>query len=440
MVLIFLLAVIPLGIVGFFSTKTADGLIMSLVRNQLANVADDKAHLLERWLAERRADLLVLAGSSIIESMEPVEITRYLHLVSKHYDVYRGITVIALDGKVIARSGGFNSCEGLGNMSSALSSGFFQSGISLRPGSVESSFCMAAPIFFVNGGKSGLVCATVGTAAILKPVLQVNLGKTGECYLVNRDGAFLAHKESNRILNENIAQSGSFANIFATEANQLTYLDYRGIEVIGVSRRVPGTDWYLVVEQDRDEAFSKADQMRRYILIIMVFSIFCAVFLAWSIARYLVRPIGRLSAAANHLAKGEYDSAMVRTGRRDEIGALYHAFNEMASQLRQKQVFLEKTVGQRESELIETDIMLQQSRLAAARSMKFSALGRLGAGVAHEIRTPLTSIKLFLESVQSEIEISHEYAEDFSVAMQQIKRMENTIVVPTGFVRYPISS
>ncbi|MBA4366496.1 MAG: histidine kinase, partial [Desulfobacterium sp.] len=46
---------------------------------------------------------------------------------------------------------------------------------------------------------------------------------------------------------------------------------------------------------------------------------------------------------------------------------------------------------------------------------------------AHEIRTPLTSLKLFLESIQAEVEISSEFEEDYDIAMQQVKRIESTI-------------
>jgi signal transduction histidine kinase len=286
---------------------------------------------------------------------------------------------------------------------------------------------MAAPVFDHEGTIAGTVCATVGTSTILNIVLNVGLGETGECYLVDKEGTFLAHKESRRILEENIAQSGSFKNIFAGETRQKTYLDYRGIEVLGISRKVPGTDWYLVVEQDRNEAFESADLLRWYIGAAMAFSISCAVFLSWAVARHFVHPIGKLSKAANRLAGGEFDEAAVQTNRKDEIGLLYKAFDDMAVQLRQRQLSLEKEVDRKVSELRETDSMLRQSRLAAARSEKFSALGRLGAGVAHEIRTPLTSIKLFLESVECEIEISPEYEEDFRIAMRQIRRIETTI-------------
>jgi len=85
-----------------------------------------------------------------------------------------------------------------------------------------------------------------------------------------------------------------------------------------------------------------------------------------------------------------------------------------------RQHSLEEKVGLTEAELKKTE-------LAAARSQQLAALGRLAAGVTHEIRTPLASLKLFMESVKAEIEISPEYEEDFQVAMGQIKRIEATI-------------
>jgi signal transduction histidine kinase len=49
------------------------------------------------------------------------------------------------------------------------------------------------------------------------------------------------------------------------------------------------------------------------------------------------------------------------------------------------------------------------------------------AGVAHEIRTPLTSLKLYLQSVQDEAAPTREQAEDLDVAMRQVRRIETTI-------------
>ena len=68
----------------------------------------------------------------------------------------------------------------------------------------------------------------------------------------------------------------------------------------------------------------------------------------------------------------------VEAGGRDEIGRLARAFNEMARRLR----------AGREREL------------EMRRREKLSSLGRMAAGVAHDVRNPLHSINLTLQNLQ----------------------------------------
>jgi signal transduction histidine kinase len=186
-------------------------------------------------------------------------------------------------------------------------------------------------------------------------------------------------------------------------------------------------DWYLVVEQDRDEAFLAADRLRQYIILVTVFSVVGAAILSWLLSYSVVSPIRSLSEAAGALARGEFERAPAKVNRTDEIGKLSNAFGDMARQLQARECSLEEKVSLKEAELEETDAKLKKTELAAARSEQLAALGRLAAGVTHEIRTPLASLKLFLESVKAEIEISPEYEEDYRVAMNQVKRIEATI-------------
>ena len=465
--LFLLVTLMPLGIVGTSSTRTAENLIINMVSNELENVAADKAALLERWISERQIDLQVVAGSSILKSMDPEQIAPYLKLVQKKYGVYEGFVVVSRNGSVVFNSQGgqvntstlpspFSAVvakattrpsqplrrsglaksakgEGLGGgekekwYEEPMAGRLYLSGISLDPGRRQSLFRISAPIVGNNTQIKGVVCATVGTRTILSIILRVSLGETGECYLVDKDGTFLAHKEPGRILTENIAQSESFKNIFGGENHRSIYSDYRGIEVLGASRKVADSDWYLVVEQDRDEAFRSADRLKRYVYLVLAFSACGAMILAWLLSFYIVHPIRTLSGAANTLAGGKFQAAAVKTNRTDEIGVLYHAFQHMANRLQEMQLGLKEKVDLTEEELRETDVRLKKTELAAARSEQLAALGRLAAGVTHEIRTPLTSLKLFLESVRGEIVISPEYQEDFQIAMHQVKRIESTI-------------
>jgi signal transduction histidine kinase len=267
----------------------------------------------------------------------------------------------------------------------------------------------------------------VGTNKIITIILQAALGKTGECYIVDKNGIFLAHKEPQRILTENISQSESFKNIFESRDRKRTYLDYRNIEVLGTSRKIGGTDWHIVVEQDRDEAFQSMDGLKRHVYFTIFLAIGSTLLLTWVISYHIVRPVRSLSQLANKLATADSDMEPIKTNRQDEIGVLCRAFADMAQKIQQRQDSLEEKFNLKTAELKETDHTLKQFKLIAERSEKFAALGRLGAAVAHEIRTPLTSLKLFLESIHAEIEISPEYTEDFTVAMGQINRIEGAI-------------
>jgi len=421
MLLFLLSALVPLSIVGAFSIRTAEELITNMVSNQLENVADDKAALLDRWMSERKSDLNVVAGSSILRSMEPERIAPYIQLVMDNYKVYKRFVVLSGEGEVVFDSSGKGAIDTQEEWHRhSIDGALYTSDIFLDPEAHESVFHVSAPIVDDRGQVKGVTCATVGTRAILSMILEVSLGETGECYLVDKEGTFLAHKDPKRILTDNIAQSESFKKIFGAESLKKIYTDYRNIEVLGASRKLAGADWYLVVEQDRDEAFREADRLKRYVYLAIVFSLIGAVILAWLLSFYVANPIRALSEAAENLARGEFENALVKSNRTDEIGMLYGAFGSMAKQLQARQNSLEEKVGLTEAELKKTE-------LAAARSQQLAALGRLAAGVTHEIRTPLASLKLFMESVKAEIEISPEYEEDFQVAMGQIKRIEATI-------------
>jgi two-component system, NtrC family, sensor kinase len=430
-VVFLLISLVPLGTVSIFSVRTANNVIESIVQNQLENVAAEKQALLERWIMERKADMEVLAGSSAVKEMDPAEVAPYSELVREQYGVYRRFIITDLEGKVVCDSEGSSdaSCASEAWYQRAISGQPYMSEIELAATEQESVFHLATPIRDPASRVQGVLCATVSTQAIVAGVLRVELGKSGECYLVDKAGTFLAHKDPKRILNENIAQSDSFTHIFDGAKGQPIYEDYRGIQVLGASRSLKGIDWHVVVEQDRDEAFGPSDRLQRSIWIVIGVTVVVAIGFSTLLAWYVASPIRTLSEAARTLASGDFENALLdaRTTRRDEIGALYAAFEHMAGQVKDRHGSLETRVGLTEVELQKVEAELKGTLEAAARSERLVALGRLAAGVAHEIRTPLTSLKLFLQSVQEDIAISPEQSEDYQIAMRQVTRIENTI-------------
>jgi signal transduction histidine kinase len=98
----------------------------------------------------------------------------------------------------------------------------------------------------------------------------------------------------------------------------------------------------------------------------------------------------------------------------------------MAGDLGRLHAGLKQRLGLTEEQLRVSDAKLQDTLAAAARSEHLAALGGLAAGMAHEIRTPLASLKLFMQSIAEET-AAPEQAEDLQIALRQVQRIETTI-------------
>lgn len=71
----------------------------------------------------------------------------------------------------------------------------------------------------------------------------------------------------------------------------------------------------------------------------------------------------------------------------------------------------------------------------ALRAQQMATLAQLATGVAHEIRNPLTAIKMLVQSTQSEGDVASLPTEDLKIVEDQIRRMENSVNALLDFAR-----
>jgi two-component system NtrC family sensor kinase len=134
-------------------------------------------------------------------------------------------------------------------------------------------------------------------------------------------------------------------------------------------------------------AFSMADVMDRllvfrrlFLILIVVDSLVIIGFGSILLSRVVVNPLKRLVKVAQGIGGGDLGQRAA-VDDENEIGTLAKAFNQMVERLTEKQSDLQRAINQ-----------LRDTQEELVSSEKLASVGRMAAGVAHEIGNPLTSV------------------------------------------------
>jgi signal transduction histidine kinase/putative methionine-R-sulfoxide reductase with GAF domain len=82
---------------------------------------------------------------------------------------------------------------------------------------------------------------------------------------------------------------------------------------------------------------------------------------------------------------------------------------------------------QMEEKIQKTTADLSKTEAQLIRSEKLAALGQLAAGIAHEIRNPLTSINILIHSITEKLPSGDSHKEDLQVIEEEIHRMNEIV-------------
>ena len=119
------------------------------------------------------------------------------------------------------------------------------------------------------------------------------------------------------------------------------------------------------------------------------------------VTRRLTRSLGVLTSAADQVAQGDFAPQLPPAGD-DEVGRLSSAFGLMVRQVRE---------------------MLR--RIQESRHM--AVIGQFASQLSHEIRNPLTSIKLNLQGLNRDVRsgrIPIEYERSIGICLREVKRLD----------------
>ena len=134
------------------------------------------------------------------------------------------------------------------------------------------------------------------------------------------------------------------------------------------------------------------------------------------LAKRITGPLQKLVDGTVRISKGDFTQT-ISAGSRDEIGDLARSFNEMTR------------------DLLETRRRMEDANLKLIQAEKLASIGRISASIAHEIRNPLTSVKLNIQKLKQNEQLDEEEKEHLSISQEGIGQIEKFIKELLNFTR-----
>ncbi|HNS97202.1 MAG TPA: HAMP domain-containing sensor histidine kinase [Polyangiaceae bacterium] len=200
----------------------------------------------------------------------------------------------------------------------------------------------------------------------------------------------------------------------------------RALEVL-----VPSSDGSVLAIVRTDDETVRAQPLVRLVgYYTAFFALAFLVFTYMALTYVIVRPLDRLVVAASRVSAGARKLEVPRAGAR-EIAALGASFSEMTQQLRSE----EETLRQKVHELEKTTDDLRSAQRTLVRSERLASVGKLSAGLAHEIGNPIAAILGLLDLMLSE-DLSEQEQKDFLLRMRkETERIHETLRQLLDFAR-----
>ena len=156
-------------------------------------------------------------------------------------------------------------------------------------------------------------------------------------------------------------------------------------------------------------------------MVMLLFGPLLGVYLGWGVARRLQSSVTEIAVTLNESVMGD-ESQELRFSitRESSIDDVRKQAERVVERLR----------------LVAKE--LQVARKEVIQSERLAAVGELAAGVAHEMRNPLTSVKLLLQHVSKKANGFRIEESQLHLILEEVSRMEGTIQGLLDFSRTPV--
>ena len=256
-------------------------------------------------------------------------------------------------------------------------------------------------------GKVIILSGLIKLDSLLQIVKRSNLFNT---YIMDSSDTLLAHRNIEFVLKrkkvdwlESVSELRQQHNLGFTREYSVN-----NQKMIGGFVPVNIGDLLIVSEIPESAAYLTSRDLLDNLVGISILLLIVSVLVSLVSASRITRPIEQLSDAARIVGQGDFNFK-VNVRSNDEIGDLAKSFNKMSDELKSR------------------ELKLQDAQVALIQSEKMSAFGQLSAGIAHEVKNPLTGILGIAQLAKRKMEADDPLFDKMEVIEKETKRCKTII-------------
>ncbi len=196
---------------------------------------------------------------------------------------------------------------------------------------------LSVPLYDMNTNITGVIIADFKGLALNKYVKSIVVGETGSCYIIDKTGTIVAHKnaelvksQSNPIKeNRHDSLTAFLRKVLEMDKSKVLFYDYGGQSFAASFAGLSTKDWKVIVKAPKHEVLKAIEELWMSMMLTGLTVLFIALVITFFVIGSMVRPIHKVSAALEDIAKGEGDlTVRLPVTGNDEVTDLSLFFNQ----------------------------------------------------------------------------------------------------------------
>ena len=196
---------------------------------------------------------------------------------------------------------------------------------------------LAVPIKDKDDKVEGVLLSNMSMEKLNEIVQRTKVGNSGFCFIINKEGTKVAHKDLKLVLNKdntfkNAKKDPSIKQLADLESKMVKgevgsgYYIQNGVEMFMAYAPVPNMNWYLALTMPKSEIFSAANSLKYETVIITIIFILIGMAVGFIISKSIKTPLLKIKKYAEELSQCNL-SHRIEIKRKDEFGQTANALN-----------------------------------------------------------------------------------------------------------------